>query len=809
MSKEKTTQQLSKEEIAELKKRLANLQKETTDSTQSFLPFARMTPDGICQLDNDNFARCIEFGDINYFDKDIDEQSIVYSAYCELLSYFDSEIKFQLLYENHKSNKDYFIQNFDIPEQNDDFNEIRQEYSDMLKDKYLEGFKYIRKKRYICFKIASQDLKTARFKLNEIAEEVSSMLSKSLKADVKTLDGKEWLEALYETLNPYSTDPFIFDWKYCSKSGHSPKDFVAPPSVKFKKNEFMLSDCKGSVQYIELITDQISDNILADYLDNNDMISLSVQVTSIDTVDALKITKSALTDLEAKKIDNQQKALQSGYDPDIMSPDLLAFIDELKSSIDQLNSKEEKLYLVTILVRNFAKTQKQFTNQRDYIRRITQKNGGILFPLQYMQRQGLVATLPLCVNNVPISRTINTSSIAAFLPFKSNELMHGTNAVYYGINPATNNMILGDRTRLPNPNALVLGFPGSGKSFSVKREILDRFLKSTADIVICDPEGEYYPLVNTLGGQVIPINANSDRHINPLDIVYQVVDDDDDPISDKSNFILSMLELICGGQILSDAKSVIDQCVVRMYQDFLNNDPSPEKMPILSDLLERLRKAGPVVKQVADSLSMYVTGSQKVFNHRTNVDLSNRIVCFDIKKLGSQLKPLGMLIVQEFVWNKVSENREKKKSTYYYIDEFHLLLREAQTAKYSVEIWKRFRKWGGIPTGITQNVKDFLLSPEVENIFDNSAFVYMLNQAPGDRDILSQKFGISEKMQKYITNAKPGCGIIKFDSIMLPFCDRFPQDSKMYQLLTTKPTEAITTKKAEGGGIIAKETVTA
>ena len=787
--------QLSKEEIAELKKRLANLQKETTDSTQSFLPFQTMTPDGICQLAGKNYARCIEFGDINYYDTDIDEQNIVFSSYCELLSYFDSEIKFQLLYENHKSNKDYFIQNFEIPDQDDDFNDIRKEYSDMLKEKYLDGFKYVRKKRYIIFKIKADDLKTARFKLNEIADEVCSMLSKSLRAQCKMLDGNAWLETLYETLNPYSKDQFIFDWNYCKKSGHSPKDFVAPPSIKFKKNDFNLADCKGSVQYIELITDQLSDNMLADYLENNDLISVSLQISSIDTVDALKISKMALTDLEAKKIANQQKALQDGYDPEIMSPDLLAFIDELKNSIEELNSKSEKLYLATIVIRNIAKTSKQFINQKDSIKRLTQKNGGILFPLQYMQRQGLEATLPLCINNVPISRSMSTSALAAFLPFKSNELFHSTDSVYYGINPATNCMILGDRTRLPNPNALVLGFPGSGKSFSVKREILDRFLKSIADIIICDPEGEYFPLVNALGGQVIPINTNSDKYINPLDIVYQT-DSDDDPISDKANFILSMLELICGGAILSDAKAIIDQCVVAMYRDFFNNDPSPEKMPILSDLLKRLREAGPVVKQVADSLSMYVTGSQNVFNHRTNVDLNNRVVCFDIKKLGSQLKPLGMLVVQEIVWNKVSENREQKKSTYYYIDEFHLLLKEPQTARYSVDIWKRFRKWGGIPTGITQNVKDLLSSREVTNIFENSDFIYMLNQAAGDRQILADQLNISPHQLSYVTHSGEGEGLLFYGNVILPFVDRFPTDLELYRIMTTKLTEVQEAKEA-------------
>lgn len=790
----------TKEEIAYMKKRLAQLQSQNKDSTQSFLPFEKMTQDGICQLTGDTYARCIEFHDINYRDCTLEEQNLVFSAYCDLINYFDSSVKFQLLYENHKSNKEFFIQNFEIQEQNDGFNEIRNEYSEMLKSKYLQGFKYIRKKNYLIFKLKAENLKTARFKLNEIADEViTNFFTAEMKSQSKILNGKEWLEVLYESLNPYSKEPFFFDWDYCVRSGHSVKDFVAPPAMSFRKNHFRLADCKGSVQYLEIITEQISDEILYDYLDNNDMISLSLQVTTIDTVKALKLTKAALTDLESKKIDHQQSAAYKGYDPEIMSPELISFIEELKTYISSLSNKTEKLFIVTAVVKNYANTEKQFVQQKDMLRRVTQKNGGLLYPMQYMQRQGLEASLPLCVNNVPISRSISTSALAAFVPFRSNELFDGTDTVYYGINPVTDNMLMGDRNKLPNPNALILGFPGSGKSMSTKREILDRFLKSDADIIICDPEGEYFPLVNELNGQVVPINANSDKYINPLDIVYQNKDSDEDPVSDKSNFILSMLELICGGEIQADVKSIIDQCVLSMYREFLNDNPTAEKMPVLSDLLERLRNATPVVQPVADALEMYVTGSQNVFNHQTNVDINNRVICFDIKKLGSQLKPLGMLIVQEIVWNKVSLNRDEKKSTYYYIDEFHLLLKEPQTARYSADIWKRFRKWGGVPTGITQNVKDFLSSPEIENIFDNSAMIYMLNQSPGDREILSEKLHISEKLQKYITNAKPGCGLIKFNDILLPFEDNFPTDTKMYQLLTTKPAEAISENEDEGG----------
>ena len=338
---------------------------------------------------------------------------------------------------------------------------------------------------------------------------------------------------------------------------------------------------------------------------------------------------------------------------------------------------------------------------------------------------------------------------------------------------------------------LVLGTPGSGKSFSVKREILDTFLKTTDDIIICDPEAEYYPLVQALDGQLIKISTSSQQHINPMDIVWDNEEDDENPIAVKSDFLISLMELIVGGKygLTAEERSIVDQCVRNIYNHFLSHNPSKETMPILEDLLKELREnGGDIAKRVANSLEMYVTGSQNVFNHRTTVDLNNRIICFDIKQLGNQLRKVGMLIVQDQVWNRVSLNRGNK-STRYYIDEFHLLLKEEQTAKYSVEMWKRFRKWGGIPTGITQNIKDLLQSQEIENIFDNSDFIYMLNQAAGDRDILAEKLHISDQQLKYVTNAGRGQGLIFFGDTILPFVDRFPRDTKMYQLMTTDPAD--------------------
>ena len=363
-------------------------------------------------------------------------------------------------------------------------------------------------------------------------------------------------------------------------------------------------------------------------------------------------------------------------------------------------------------------------------------------------------------------------------------------SLYYGLNAVSNNMIMADRKQLKNPNGLILGTPGSGKSFSAKREITNVFFTTTDDIIVADPEGEYYPLVEALGGQVIHISSTSKDYINPMDINLNYADDDN-PLGMKSDFILSLCELIMGARdgMEPEEKSVIDRCLPLVYQRYLN-DPKPENMPTLGDLYDCLREQKErQAQRIATALEIYVNGSLRVFNHQTNVELDNRIICFDIKELGKQLKKLGMLIVQDQVWNRVTINRNAKKNTRYYVDEFHLLLKEEQTAAYSVEIWKRFRKWGGVPTGITQNIKDLLASREIENIFENSDFIYMLNQASGDRQILAKQLNISPFQLSYVTNSNEGEGLLFYGNTIIPFKDKFDTSLKLYSLMTTKPNE--------------------
>ncbi len=482
--------------------------------------------------------------------------------------------------------------------------------------------------------------------------------------------------------------------------------------------------------------------------------------------------------------------------------DLATYGGEAKKLLQDLQSRNERMFLLTFTVLNLADNMQQLNNNVFQASSIAQKYNCQLARLDFQQEEGLMSCLPLAHNQVEIQRALTTSSVAIFMPFTTQELFQTSpEALYCGINALSNNLIMVDRKWLKNPNGLILGTPGSGKSFSAKREIVNVFLVTSDDVIICDPEAEYGPLVQRLGGQVVKISPTSTDYINPMDMNLNY-SEEENPLSLKADFVLSLCELIVGGKdgLQAVEKTIIDRCVRIIYQPYLNN-PKPENVPILEDLYnELLRQEEREAQYIATALEIYVHGSLNVFNHRTNVNIQNRIVCYDIKELGKQLKKIGMLIVQDQVWNRVTVNRESHKSTRYYIDEFHLLLKEEQTAAYSVEIWKRFRKWGGIPTGITQNVKDLLSSLEVENIFENSDYIYMLNQAAGDRQILAKQLNISPHQLSYVTHSGEGEGLLFYGSVILPFVDHFPKDTELYKIMSTKPQDLASNEENQENG---------
>lgn len=761
------------------------------NSAQKSIPYIEMYKNGVCHVEDDYYTKSICFNDINYQLAPPDDQQLIFDKFCDIHNYFDDSVNVQFTYMNVADDISAFKDSIFIADQDDDFNDIRHEFVDMLKTQLERGNNGLVRLKYLTFGIHDKDRKNAFVRLEHLESEVLGNF-RSLGVQAFGLNGRERLQVLHRAFNPSSDDKFVFDWSERAKSGLSTKDFIAPPSFNFsRKNAFQMGNTVGSSYYIDVISTEISDRMLMDYLNIDDNIFFNIHLKSWDQSAAVKYVKVKNTAVEAMKIDEQKKAARSGYDIDILPPDLVTYSEEIKRILADLQSRNERFFIATITITAFAANSKKLNVLIDQIKGITQKHNCKLQPLDWQQEEALMSAVPIGYNGIERNRNFTTSACAAFIPFTTQELFNPEgDALYYGLNALSNNLIMADRKQLKNPNGIILGTPGSGKSFSSKREISNAYLTTTDDIVICDPEGEYYPLVRQLHGQLVKVSPTTQDYINPMDISANYADGDD-PVSLKSDFILSMCELIVGGKYGLSAKerSVIDRCVIKVYQNYFNN-PVPENMPILEDLYNLLcASPEPEAQNVATAMELYVTGSLNVFNHRTNVDITNRLVCFDIKELGTNLRKLGMLIVQDQVWNRVSSNRSQRKATRYYIDEFHLLLKEEQTAAYSVEIWKRFRKWGGIPTGMTQNVKDLLASKEIENIFDNSDFIIMLNQAAGDREILAQKLGISNAQIGYVKNARQGSGLLFFGDVILPFVDNFPKDTQLYRVMTTKPEE--------------------
>ena len=761
-------------------------------TAQQTIPYEIMYPDGICRLAGKLYSKSIEFFDINYQLAQPDDKTATFEALCDFYNSLDSSIGLQLTFVNRVAGKGEFAKSIEIPPQGDGFDDVRTEYAAMLQSQLAKGNNGLIKKKYLTFTLEAENVKAAKSRLSRLETDIQNHL-KVLGVQNHPLSGRERLEVLHGIFHPDGDMPFLFDWKWLTPSGLSTKDFIAPTSFAFKKGRtFEMGNKTGAVSFLQILAPELNDRMLADLLNVDGHLLVNLHIRSIDQSEAIKTIKHKITDLDRMKIEEQKKAVRSGYDMDIIPSDLATYGGEAKDLLRDLQSRNERMFLLTLLVVNLADEKQQLENQIFQSASVAQKANCSLVRLDYQQEAGLMSSLPLGLNEIPIQRGLTTSSTAIFVPFTTQELFQSGEALYYGLNALSSNMIMVDRKKLKNPNGLILGTPGSGKSFSAKREITNVFLVADKkdSILICDPEAEYAPLVNRLGGQVVKISPTSKDYVNPMDLNLNY-SEDESPLSLKSDFILSLCELIVGGKsgLEPIEKTVIDRAVRNVYREYLA-DPTPEKMPILEDLYNALKEQPEAEAQrVAAALELYVHGSLNVFNHRTNIDIHNRLVCFDIKELGKQLKKLGMLIIQDQVWGRVTENRELHANTWFYCDEFHLLLKEEQTAAYSVEIWKRFRKWGGIPTGITQNVKDLLASREIENIFENSDFIYMLNQAGGDRQILAKQLGISNQQLSYVTHSEAGQGLIFYSNVILPFVDRFPTDTELYRIMTTRPEE--------------------
>lgn len=748
-----------------------------------------MRKDGICMVKGDYYTKTMQFDDINYKLASQEEQETIYAKYCNFLNHFEHDVDIQFSFQNKIIDIKEFSQYIELAKRNDQkqFSDIRHEYEEMLHDQLEKGSNGIKQIKYLTFGVHESNFKKAKILLERTELEIIKIF-KTMKVTSHTLNGYERLKLLKESMHPCENVPFSFDWKRRYQSGMSVKDYIAPTSLDFGRlRNFRMGSAYGAAYYIYIDAAEISDRIIEDIMAIDSNIHINIHTHSMDQQKALRFVSKKLTNANEVKVRQQQKAMEKGHDGDILSMDLINDITAAQNVYQDLSRRNNRFFITTLLVMSYSKNPSELSGIERDISAVLQKYKCELRPLDDMQEEGAMSSLPIGINKVEINRCFTTIELAAFMPFTTQELFMPY-STYYGLNSISNNMILLNRKSLKSGNGLILGLPGGGKSFAAKREILDTFFRTYDNIIVCDPESEYVALIEKLGGAVVDISATSKNHINPFDISLKSYEKGDDPVAVKSQFILSVCEAAIG-EISAGEKSVIDRCVKKIYDKYFLN-PVPENMPIFEDLYNELRDTeSKHAQNVADGLELYVTGSLSIFNHRTNINIDNRVVCFDIKKLSEHLHKIGILIITDFVWNKVSDGRDRKKYTWYYIDEFHRILEDKLTAVYTKDMWKRFRKWNALPTGITQNVSDFLISPQAESILQNSQFVYMLEQASGDRDILAAQLNISPQQLEYVTDSEEGEGLIYFNGTIIPFKDRFPKNTQIYKLITTKASE--------------------
>nr|WP_195465133.1 DUF87 domain-containing protein [Faecalispora jeddahensis] len=747
-----------------------------------------MLNDGICKVREGYYTKTLSYEDINYAVASSDDQSTIFDGYCGFLNYFDSALPFQLSFINHRSRPEnrYSV---NISPQDDDFNSIRGEFTAMLENQIAKSNNGIIRSKYITFGISADGIAAARPRLERIEADIVGNFKK-LGVQSATLSGRERLEVLHSQLHPGGREPFRFSWDMIPKTGMGTKDFIAPTSFDFRQSRaFRVGTTWGAALYMQIMASELSDKLLAELLEVDAEMTITLHIQTVDQTKAVKTVKAKLTDIDRMKMDEQKKAARAGYDIDILPPDLLTYSKDAAALLADLQSRNERMFLLTFLVVNTAPTRQQLENDIFTVSGITQKYNCFLKRLDFQQEQGFMSSLPLGYNGIEIQRGMTTSSTAIFVPFMTQELRMDGQALYYGINALSHNVIMADRKKLKSANGLYLGSTGSGKSFAAKRELINVFLTTKDRIIVVDPMGEYAPLVRRLGGEVIEISPNSPHHINPMDLKLNLAGEDS-PLSMKADFLLSLCELIIGGKegLQPIEKTVIDRCVRLVYRE-LALGIGDGKMPLLQDLYETLcQQPEPEARRIATALELYCTGSLNMFNHPTNVQTDSRITCIVLKSMGENLRKIAMHITNELVTQAVDENFSRSLATWCYYDEFHILLQDALSASYFVRVWKMLRKKGCVPSALTQNVKDLLASREIENILENSDFMILLSQAQGDRAILAKQLGISEHQLSYIAHSNSGEGLLFFGNTTIPFVDRFPR-GEIYNLLTTRPED--------------------
>ena len=779
-------------------------------TVQESIPYLRVYENGIIETNKGVFTKSYLLQDVNFQIASDQEQEEMFLAYSDLLNLFPANAGVQISINNRNIDIEEFKNNVLIKMQKDNMNDLREEYNDMLLAKMQEGRNNMTREKYLTVSLPTETIEEAVSQFSRLDNEISATLKKIVRVETPPMSTVERLSVLHDLYNMDSENLFFkkasigdkdfkaFSFKNLRNLGISTKDLIGPESLEFKKDYIMVGDKYARVLFLDNLPTFLSTNILPELTDVACNMLASVFYEPIPQDKGMKIIKNQIVNINSNVIDAQKKASKSGYSADLISPDLRHAQQEAEQILQDMTKRNQKLFLVTILITHYADNLDDLNHDTEALATVAQKHLCNLKKLNFQQELGFASCLPLATNRVFVKRMLTTESASVFIPFAAQELAQ-KNGMYYGLNAVSKNMILFNRLNSKNPNGVILGTPGSGKSFSAKREIINVLLNTNDEVFIIDPEREYAALTPLLGGETVRIAAGARTYVNPLDMDLDYADDDD-PITLKSDFIGSLCETIIGGRFgLSPIqKTVIDRCVRQVYQPYLEHMNSlktkitydADYMPTLIDFYELLlSQPEPEAQNIALSLELYCTGSLDTFAHKTNVNTRSRFVVYDIKDIGSGMKEMGFQVCLDTVWNKMISNKKLGKRTWLYLDEFYLLTQTESSAKFLQQIWKRARKWNGIPTGITQNVEDLLKSPESRAIISNSDFVLMLNQAPLDRADLAQMLNISPTQVQYITNSDAGQGLLYTSKTIVPFVDKFPQDTKLYSVMTTKPDE--------------------
>ena len=755
-------------------------------SVQDTIPIRRIWPDGLFQFGG-KFSKTIRFSDINYAIASKEDKTSMFLGYSELLNALDTGSTTKITINNKRLNRRNFEREILIPPQGDHLDGGRSEYNAMLLDKVTDSSNSMVQERYVTVSTHKKTPEEARTFFDRVMNDVTTRLN-HLDSHCEELDAVERLRVLHDFYRVGEESRFHIDLRECMKTGRSFKDAICPDSMEFRKDHFIMGDKYGRAMFLKEYASYIKDSMINELTSLNRTMMLSIDVIPVPTDEAVREMQNRLLGVETNVTNWQRRQNSNNNFSAVVPYDLEQQRKETREMLDDLTTRDQRMMFAVVTLVHLADSKEDLDSDTETLQSIARKHLCQLTTLNWQQDAGLVTALPMGLRRIDALRTLTTEALAVLMPFKAQEI-RDRGGIYYGQNVISKNLIIADRKQLLNGNGFVLGVSGSGKSFTAKREITALALSTQDDILIIDPESEYRPLVEGLGGEVVEISATSSNHINAMDM-EQGYGEGENPVVLKSEFLLSLCEQSVGaGKLSAKEKSIIDRCTAQCYHDYVR-DGCRGQAPTLQDFhAELLRQPEAEARDVALALELFTEGSLNTFAKPTNVDTNSRITCYDIRKLGKQLLSMGMLVILDSFLNRITRNRRLGRNTWIYIDEIYLLFQHEYSANFLFTLWKRVRKYGACCTGLTQNVDDLLQSHTARTMLANSEFLVMLNQASTDRLELARLLNISDNQLSYITNVDFGRGLIKCGSAIVPFMDTFPKHTQLYKLMTTKPSD--------------------